>query len=167
LHGPIAKDNWRKDADMLSKMYLVKIQSKLIFPIIFVLIASLFLSSGCIEESYFNYDEIFILSSSDLYNSLNLAEKWLTSNLREEGYFKYIYDPSNDEYPNKNNMIRQLMASRLLAEISQMNPSLLVVHQSNLDCIFEKWYREDNETGHGGKITRQDMDIFILMKNQN
>jgi len=149
LHGPIAKDNWRKDVDMLSKMHLVKIKSKLVFSIIFVITGSIFLSSGCIEESYFNYDEIFILSSSDLNDSLNLAEKWLTSNLREEGYFRYIYDPSNDEYPNKNNMIRQLMASRLLAEISQMNSSLLDVHQSNLDCIFEKWYREDNEIGNG------------------
>ena len=133
----------------LKKIFLGSPQRRMVFPILFILIASLFLSSGCIEESYLNYDEIFILSSADVNNSLNLAEKWLTFNLKEDGFFSYIYDPSNDEYPNKNNMIRQLMASRLLAEMSQMNSSLLDAHQKNLDYIFEHWYEEDNETGHG------------------
>ena len=118
---------------------------------ILVIIGSLILSSvflpGCIYEDYSSI-EIVDLSYEKINNSLNPAEKWLTSNLKEKGCFNYIYDPSTGEYPNKNNMIRQLMASRLLAELCQTNSSLETFHQKNLDFIFEYWYEEDNETGY-------------------
>jgi len=118
--------------------------------IIFV-IGSLIFSSvllhGCIEESYSNID-IVDLSYEKINNSLYLAEKWLKSNLKEKGCFNYIYEPLTGEYPDKNNMIRQLMASRLFAEITQTNSSLETLHQKNLDFIFEHWYEEDKETGY-------------------
>lgn len=106
--------------------------------------------SGCFEDSYLDDtdNKIVDLSYEDINNSLNLAEKWLTSNLKEKGCFNYIYDPSTGEYSNKNNMIRQLMASRLLAELCQTNSSLETLHQKNLDFIFEYWYKEEGEMGY-------------------
>jgi len=111
-----------------------------------LIFSSVFLT-GCIEEDYSSI-EIVDLYYEKINNSLNPAEKWLTSNLKEKGCFNYIYDPSTEEYPTKNNMIRQLMASRLLAEMTQTNSSLETLHQKNLDFIFEYWYKENNDTGY-------------------
>ena len=133
---------------MLKKFCPIHICRKLT---ILVVIGSLIFSSvfltGCIEEDYSSI-EIVDLSYEKINNSLNPAEKWLTSNLKEKGCFNYIYDPSTEEYPTKNNMIRQLMASRLLAEMTQTNSSLETLHQKNLDFIFEYWYKENNDTGY-------------------
>ena len=45
-------------------------------------------------------------------------------------------------------MVRQLMASRLLAELALDDPALGSVHRKNLQFLFANWYREDNR-GHG------------------
>ena len=111
-----------------------------------ILITSIFLISGCLKEDDIENNNIFDFES--INNFLAKAEKWLISNLREEGYFNYLYDPSTEEYSTNNNMIRQLMASRLLAEMSIDNISLRPIHQKNLDYIFENWYKEDNDTGY-------------------
>jgi len=121
------------------KLAIIFVMGSLIFSSVFL--------PGCIEEGYSSI-EIVDLSYEKINNSLNSAEKWLTSNLKEKGCFNYIYEPSTGEYPDKNNMIRQLMASRLLAELCQTNSSLETLHQKNLDFVFEHWYEEDNETGY-------------------
>lgn len=77
-----------------------------------------------------------------LNNSLNLAKEWLISNFNKKDIFNYQYDPSSGKYSSRNNMIRQLMSSRLLAELSQDNSALLKLHKKNLDFIFRHWYRE-------------------------
>jgi hypothetical protein len=51
-------------------------------------------------------------------------------------------------YSSSNNMIRQFMASRHLAEMSEENTSLRSLHQKNLDYIFNHWYREDGDIGY-------------------
>ena len=79
---------------------------------------------------------------------LDLAQEWLIDNVKEEGDFIYRYSPSNGKYSTSNNMIRQLMASRLLAELSLENTSLQTLHKKNLDYVFEHWYREENDTGY-------------------
>ena len=109
---------------------------------------SSFLFSGCIKEDEENYKENPVFDEEKINNSLDNAEKWLISNLREEGCFNYLYDPSTETYSTNNNMIRQLMASRLLAEMSKDNISLQPLHQKNLDYIFYHWYKEDNDTGY-------------------
>ena len=119
---------------------------KILIVMMSIIFSSVFLP-GCIKEEYSSI-KIVDLSYEKIHNSLNPAEKWLTSNLKEKGCFNYIYEPSTGEYPNKNNMIRQLMASRLLAESCQTNTSLKTLHQKNLDFIFEYWYKENNETGY-------------------
>jgi len=133
---------------MFNKFCPIHICCKLtiLFVIGSLILTSVFLP-GCIDEDKSSI-EIVDVSYEKINNSLNSAEKWLTSNLREKGCFNYIYEPSTGEYLDKNNMIRQLMASRLLAELCQTNSSLETLHQKNLDFIFEHWYEEENETGY-------------------
>jgi len=88
------------------------------------------------------------ITMDKIKDTLNLAQDWFIDNLKDEGDFNYRYSPSNGQYSTANNMIRQLMASRLLAELSQKNSSLQILHRKNLDYIFEHWYRKDNETGY-------------------
>jgi AMMECR1 domain-containing protein len=88
------------------------------------------------------------INRDKIAESLGLAEGWMLSNFNKEGYFNYQYDTSKGEYYNGNNMIRQLLSSRWLAEESGKDEELLQVHQRNLDCIFENWYREDGDFGY-------------------
>jgi hypothetical protein len=105
---------------------------------------------GCIQESYVDYeeDELIYLSYENVNESLNLAKKWLISNLKDEGYFNYIYDPEKMEYPDMNNMIRQFMASRLLAEMSREDNNLRGVHKKNFEYVFDNWYLEKDDIGY-------------------
>jgi len=88
------------------------------------------------------------MTMDKIEESLHMAQDWFLDNLRDEGDFNYRYSPSNGKYSTENNMIRQFMASRLLAELCQKNSSLQDMHRKNLDYVFEQWYREDNETGY-------------------
>jgi len=83
-----------------------------------------------------------------IQDSLDMAEGWMLLNLDEDGYFNYEYYPWNGDYSNSNNMIRQLMSSRWLAEVSSDNKALLHMHKVNLDYILWNWYREDGELGY-------------------
>jgi len=133
---------------MFKKIYLKHFQYRMFLALMIVIMFTLCIFSGCIknEDSKSNDKVVVNISYKDMNFSLDLAEKWMISNLKEEGYFNYIYDPEEDEYSDKNNMIRQLMASRLIAEMCQTNSSLNELHVKNLDYIFKNWYREDNET---------------------
>ncbi len=119
-----------------------------IISILIVLIFAIF--PGCFEEN--NNKQVEekenIIIHENFQLSLSLAEDWLISNLKEKGCFNYIYDPVTDEYSTSNNMIRQLMASRVLAEMSQKDNSLIYLHEKNLDFIFKYWYFEDNDIGY-------------------
>jgi len=88
------------------------------------------------------------VNSEKVKNSLDLAEGWMLLNLDEEGYFNYEYNPSEGKYSTGNNMIRQLMSSRWLAEKSSENDVLLQMHKVNLDFVFKNWYREDGDLGY-------------------
>jgi len=125
---------------------MLKILSNKIFvlTVIFILLISIF-SVYLVFFFEEKENESFLV---DVQNSLDLAEGWLTSNMKDKGCFNYVYDPSDDEYSTSNNMIRQLMGSRVLAELSQDDVSLQEMHQKNLDFIFEYWYEEDGEIGY-------------------
>jgi hypothetical protein len=102
--------------------------------------------SGCTsEDDKFKIDSK--ISKTKLQNSLTLGENWLVNNINEQGYFNYLYDPTTKQYSTNNNMIRQLMASRHIAEMAQENESLKSIHKKNLDYVIEHWYREENEYG--------------------
>ncbi len=87
--------------------------------------------------------------------SLQLAKDWLFSNFNTGGYFTYEYNPSNNQYSNnKNNIIRQLMSSRILAEEVEKHEDLINwrnasrIHRMNLNSVFNNWYREDGDLGY-------------------
>ena len=93
------------------------------------------------KEAYSNKKKFLNTVSSSYKN----AETWFLNNIRDKGIFIYLYDPYTDSYADKNNMVRQLMSSRLLAELALENPALGSVHKKNLRFIFKNWYREDKE----------------------
>lgn len=93
-----------------------------------------------LEKYYFDKEKI--------KKSKKLGENWIISNLNDEGYFNYYYDPINEQYSPYNNMIRQIMASRLLAEMSKENESLKDLHLKNLNYIIDNWYKENDSIGY-------------------
>jgi len=129
--------------------------AKVFFTTVIVLITSLILISGCTNkhegESIYPWINLGQnrgiesepnITLAKLNSSLNLAKEWLINNFNEKGIFNYQYDPSSGKYSSRNNMIRQLMSSRLLAELSQDDSDLRKMHKKNLDFIFRHWYRE-------------------------
>ena len=111
---------------MYKKIFLKQIYNKMSFVFIIIIILSSCIFSGCINNDNSNStgNVVVNISYEDMNISLDLAEKWIISNLKEDGYFNYIYDPEKDEYSDKNNMIRQLMSSRLIAVMCQTNSTL-------------------------------------------
>jgi hypothetical protein len=91
------------------------------------------------------------LTEPELDYHINAATEWITANLNQRATFNYYYYPLNDSYSPYNNMIRQFMASRVLAEVSQERIELQQLHKKNLDAILSLWYREKeiNETHLG------------------
>lgn len=69
-----------------------------------------------------------------------LGEQWLIDNTKENGWFVYRYDPVTDTVPNSNNELRQLMASRLLAEMAMEENNLLALHKKNLGYIQNRFF---------------------------
>jgi hypothetical protein len=88
------------------------------------------------------------VTEDKIFGTLELAEGWMLLNLDEDGYFNYGYSPSTGEYFTTNNMIRQLLSSRWLAEESRENKSLVQMHKINLDYILRNWYVQEGELGY-------------------
>lgn len=99
--------------------------------IIFVLFLS---SCSFITE---NNKELWKIKESYL-----ASQAWMINNLNDEGAFNYKYFPESKTWTSKNNMIRQLMMSRVLWELSQNNDFFKKYHKKNLEYIFLNWYRE-------------------------
>jgi hypothetical protein len=69
--------------------------------------------------------------------------------VREDGSLTYLYYPSSGSYPDDlNNEIRQLMGSRLLAQYTSENSSLLSLHKKNLDRMLASLYREEGDLAY-------------------
>ena len=67
---------------------------------------------------------------------------------RETGFFLYEANPDGTMYEERNNDIRQLLASRILAGESRTDASILPLHTENLNAIMREWYREEGENGY-------------------
>ncbi len=77
------------------------------------------------------------------------AIEWLKNNFRNKGLWHYIYIPQEDEFPNKNNAIRQLMTSALAAKLAKSNDEIFLnYHKKNLEFIFKYWYKERDNEGY-------------------
>lgn len=83
-----------------------------------------------------------------LKESIELAEGWMLVNMDEDGYFNYEYYPYHEEYSDGNNMIRQLMSSKWLADKAMENEDIKFMHKVNLDYVLKNWYREDGGLGY-------------------
>ena len=83
-----------------------------------------------------------------IFETIELARGWMLLNLDEDGYFNYGYSPSREEYFTTNNMIRQFLSSRWLAEESKSNKELEFLHRVNLEYILRNWYRQEGELGY-------------------
>lgn len=81
-------------------------------------------------------------------DGLHAAERRLVDAVQSDGTFTYLYSPSNGEYSRNNNMIRQLMASRVLAEMSYDNDELAVLHRKNIDYVLKNRYEESWDKGY-------------------
>ncbi|WP_300465558.1 beta-L-arabinofuranosidase domain-containing protein [Desulfobacula sp.] len=105
-----------------------------------LLVGQLFVLDVHANESIINQELI-----KKIEKSYCLAENWFINNIKEDGSFNYLYDPLSRKYSKKNNMIRQLMASRLLAELSHERDELKNLHKRNLKAIFKFWYKIDDK----------------------
>jgi hypothetical protein len=76
------------------------------------------------------------------------ALTWLLSFTKENGLFEYELEPQTGKFSTKNNELRQLMSSRLLAQYAQKNTAYLALHKKNLSFILEHWYQEDDGIGY-------------------
>jgi hypothetical protein len=73
---------------------------------------------------------------------------WLKNNFRDKGLWQYLYDPSNDQFSTRNNEIRQLMTSVLVAKYAKKDSIFSVYHKKNLEFIFKFWYKENQGLGY-------------------
>jgi len=79
----------------------------------------------------------------------SLALLWLSSNFTPQtGLFTYALNPHSGEFSLENNAIRQLMASRILAEQSSKSSELLELHTVNIEYLIENWFKEDKNGGY-------------------
>ena len=76
-----------------------------------------------------------------------MAEAWIVRNIGKKSLFTYSLDPYTGTKSKKNNELRQLMASRLLAELSVGSIHLRPCHRRNMDFILGSWYREEEDIG--------------------
>jgi len=100
--------------------------------------------SGCIENSYQNIEEYeFIkISNNDIENSLKKAEKWILSNINNDGFSNYLYDYKNNQIIDENNFVNQLKLSHLISELSNQNKSFMEKHLINVEYIIQNNYLE-------------------------
>ena len=84
----------------------------------------------------------------NLERSKKLAIEWFKHNFKKKGLWHYVYDIKNDTHSTNNNELRQLMSSRLAAELSHTYSDFVHIHLNNMDFILKNWYKEMNEIGY-------------------
>lgn len=83
--------------------------------------------------------------ASSVNRSYELARDWLLSVVGKNGLFVYYYNPASGRTARNNDALRQLMATRLLAELASENPLFLPLHERNLAAAFTRWYKVDGK----------------------
>jgi len=85
---------------------------------------------------------------SEIHRVRSEARTSLTSLFdRETGFFIYEIRPDG-MILNTNNDIRQLLASRILAQDAVGDADILALHKGNLNAIMSQWYREEGGLGY-------------------
>lgn len=98
-----------------------------------------------IEKSPNVPDDPFL---KQVHEARELGLDWLSHNVTDKGLFIYSINAETGEVPDRNNAIRQLMGSRILAEEAHDSRRMRVLHKDNLDFILEYWYREQEGDGY-------------------
>jgi len=113
--------------------------------IILIFLSLLFFT--CVDEEVKAIEkskhEILIETVDSIYG---LAIKGFSHSLRDKGIFRYSFDPVHNKYSTKNNAIRQLMATRLMAELAGEEATWLPKHKKNLNFLMKHWYKVDNDS---------------------
>ena len=95
--------------------------------------------SGCLSNKPEPlYGERITIQAEEISTVLDEAEERFTS----------YYLTNGSSFDSSMEMIPQLMASRLLAELAQSNASLLTCHQENLETIFSQGFVENATYGY-------------------
>ena len=124
----------------MKKVYILGILTILAISVVFAGYFTLPTKESTLSEV--DYIDPFLLR---IERSNEAAKGWLFNNVREKGLFVYTYDPSTGSEPESNNAIRQLMASRILADESARAGELRELHLRNLDFLFKFWYKTEEE----------------------
>lgn len=82
------------------------------------------------------------------YDIQKLGLEWLKNNSNQKGLLNYSFNPETDKLTSTNNELRQLMASRVLANEANKNPDFQKLHEKNLEFIFKYWYKEENDIAY-------------------
>ncbi|MEW5736336.1 MAG: hypothetical protein AB1921_15935 [Thermodesulfobacteriota bacterium] len=80
-----------------------------------------------------------------LKQSYQLARAWFVTALDPSGLFVYHYNPASGRTSRNNDALRQLMSTRLLAELASEDPALVPLHEKNMAAAFSRWYKEDQK----------------------
>ena len=137
----------RNNTNIISLLFMFLVCSLIIFSwIMFVLKFDLFNSIASEKINAFEFNPDAKLKEFNKANKS--AIDWLVNNFREKGLFVYVYNPLTREFSQNNNMIRQLMASRIFADLSYYDPEISKLHRKNLNFIFTYWYRENEDNGY-------------------
>lgn len=91
------------------------------------------------------FDTDLAFDEQEIREVLARANDWMEWSVMPTGQLYYQYYPSNGKYSSKNNMIRQLMWSRILALRSHDDPTVRKLHERNLAHILATWYEEDGD----------------------
>lgn len=86
-----------------------------------------------------------------IYERLGLLSKWFKENIKNTGELPYLYYPSNGNYPNSDNVIRQLLTSQgIFALARQMkDPELESIAYKHLNYLLEQYYIYDENQNLG------------------
>jgi hypothetical protein len=87
-------------------------------------------------------------STLSLEESYAAALEWFLQQVDTSGLFAYAYDADGEVDRLNNNEIRQLMAGRLLAELSLENLTAYALHKRNLAAILNEWYRTNGQISY-------------------
>ena len=115
-----------------------------------VFFSLIFLVVSCSTKNKEDYVSISEVNLKNIESSLELAGQWMLNNQNDNGSMKYKYLPDTDEYPEQNNMIRQLMGAISLAEMYgfTLDSRYKEAFEKNLGYNFNNYYYEEGEIGY-------------------
>lgn len=111
------------------------------------------------------------VNEKSLIESLNLAAKWLINSMKPDGSKEYLWMPSENKSSRSNNLVRQLAATGVMAELADFlkNYELRKVAQVNLAYYFANNYKEEQEKeigyflDDGGEVSNLGTAAFAIM----